>query len=106
MESIQLNINKMDEWRIEFHKALGNPVRLQIVDYLTVNQTIVLINKSLRKQEETIHNSLKEMEERHRREMNALHQKYENELDSVRSEMENRFKLIVDKIDISKINRQ
>ncbi|MFX1560856.1 MAG: ArsR/SmtB family transcription factor [Promethearchaeota archaeon] len=24
----------MDEWRIEFHKALGNPVRLQIVDFL------------------------------------------------------------------------
>ena len=23
-----------DEWRIEFHKAMGNPVRLQIVDFL------------------------------------------------------------------------
>jgi DNA-binding transcriptional ArsR family regulator len=22
------------EWRLEFHKALGNPVRLQIVDFL------------------------------------------------------------------------
>jgi len=25
---------KLDEWRIEFHKALGNSVRLQIVDFL------------------------------------------------------------------------
>ena len=31
---INLTDDKMDEWRIEFHKALGNPVRLQIVDFL------------------------------------------------------------------------
>lgn len=76
---------------------------LQIVDYLTVNQTIVLINKSLKKQEETIQHSLKEMEERHRKEMNALHQKYENDLNSVRSNLENRFKLLLEKIDIMKM---
>jgi len=28
----------MDEWRIEFHKALGNPVRLQIVDFLAAGE--------------------------------------------------------------------
>ena len=32
---------------------------IKTIDYLTVNQTVVLINKSLRKQEETIQNSLK-----------------------------------------------
>jgi ArsR family transcriptional regulator len=26
--------DRLSEWRIEFHKALGNPVRLQIVDFL------------------------------------------------------------------------
>lgn len=26
--------DKSNEWRIEFHKALGNPIRLQIVDFL------------------------------------------------------------------------
>ena len=30
--------NRMDEWRIEFHKALGNPVRLQIVDFLAAGE--------------------------------------------------------------------
>jgi DNA-binding transcriptional ArsR family regulator len=29
-----LTNNRLDEWRIEFHKALGNPVRLQIIDFL------------------------------------------------------------------------
>lgn len=29
-----MNKGKLDEWRIEFHKALGNFVRLQIVDFL------------------------------------------------------------------------
>ncbi len=38
MESIKLTISKVDEWRIEFHKALGNPVRLQIVDYLAAGE--------------------------------------------------------------------
>jgi len=25
---------RLDDWRLDFHKALGNPVRLQIVDFL------------------------------------------------------------------------
>lgn len=38
MESNQLTTNKMDEWRMEFHKAMGNPVRLQIVDFLAAGE--------------------------------------------------------------------
>ncbi|MFX1261119.1 MAG: ArsR/SmtB family transcription factor [Promethearchaeota archaeon] len=29
-----MNMNKENKWRVEFHKALGNPVRLDIVDFL------------------------------------------------------------------------
>ncbi|MFW9802619.1 MAG: ArsR/SmtB family transcription factor [Candidatus Thorarchaeota archaeon] len=29
-----MNINKANKWRADFHKALGNPVRLDIVDFL------------------------------------------------------------------------
>ncbi len=29
-----MNSDKRMEWRVEFHKALSNPVRLQIVDFL------------------------------------------------------------------------
>jgi integrase len=76
---------------------------LQIVDYLTVNQTIVLINKSLKKQEETIQNSLKEMEDRHRKEISALHEKYENDIKSLRIEMQNKFQEFISKIDTSRI---
>ena len=76
---------------------------LQIVDYLTVNQTIVLINKSLKKQEETIHKSLKEMEERHRKEITALHEKYENDIRTLRNDMQEKFQKIVSKIDVLKI---
>jgi integrase len=77
---------------------------LQIVDYLTVNQTIVLINKSLKKQEETIQNSLKEMEDRHRKELDALHSKYEDDFNSIKLEMERRFKTIFEKIDVVKMS--
>lgn len=76
---------------------------LQIVDYLTVNQTIVLINKSLKKQEETIQNSLKELETKHRKEMDALHTKYEHDIRSIRVELETKFQQLLKKIDINKI---
>ena len=33
-EDESMTSDKSDEWRIEFHKALGNPIRLQIVDFL------------------------------------------------------------------------
>jgi integrase len=49
---------------------------VKAIDFLTVNQTVVLINKSLKKQEETIQNSLRDMEERHRIEISAIHEKY------------------------------
>jgi len=29
-----MTINKENKWRADFHKALGNPVRLDIVDFL------------------------------------------------------------------------
>ncbi|UCH05625.1 MAG: winged helix-turn-helix transcriptional regulator [Candidatus Thorarchaeota archaeon] len=29
-----MNINKENKWRADFHKALGNPVRLDIIDFL------------------------------------------------------------------------
>jgi integrase len=76
---------------------------LQIVDYLTVNQTIVLINKSLKKQEETVQKSLKEMEERHRKEMNSLHDKYEVDMENLKNELEVKFQLFLEKVDIQKI---
>jgi len=72
-------------------------------DYLTVNQTVVLINKSLRKQEETIHNSLKEMEERHRKEMDALHEKYQRDMHKMKEDVEKKIQWIIEKIDISKV---
>lgn len=53
---------------------------LQAIDYLTVNQTVVLINKSLKKQEETIKNSLQEMEKRHKEEIQRLHEEYQRQL--------------------------
>lgn len=50
------------------------------VDYLTINQTVVLINKSLKKQEEIIKNSLKEMDEKHRNEIQKLTEDYEKNI--------------------------
>ena len=75
---------------------------LKIVDYLTVNQTVVLINKSLKKQEETIQNSLREIENRHRKEIDVLHAKYEQDMNLVRDEMRQKFQEVIKKIDIKK----
>ena len=76
---------------------------LQIVDYLTVNQTIVLINKSLRKQEETIQNSLREMEGRHRKEIDALHEKYQRDMNNMKDEVEKKIGKIIERIDMSEV---
>jgi integrase len=76
---------------------------LQIVDYLTVNQTIVLVNKSLKKQEEVIQASLKEMEGRHRKEMDALHGKYEKDMENLRDELEVKFQNFLEKVDLQRI---
>ena len=73
------------------------------IDYLTVNQTVVLINKTLKKQEETIHKSLKEMEDRHRKELDGLHEKYEKDMQLIRNEMQNKFQEIVTRMDLSKV---
>ena len=53
---------------------------LKDIEYLTVNQTVVLINKSIKKQEESIQKSLKDMEERHKKEIDAVHEKYESKI--------------------------
>jgi hypothetical protein len=73
------------------------------IDYLTINQTVVLVNKSLKKQEETIRNSLQDMEERHRKEINALHEKYEKDIQNLQFKMENRFQELIDKINVEKL---
>jgi integrase len=72
-------------------------------DFLTVNQTVVLINKSLKKQEETIQNSLNDMEERHRKEIDALHEKYEKDMRNLKIDVENKINQIILKIDTNKI---
>ena len=51
----------------------------KVVEYLTINQNVVLINRSIKKQGEYVQKSLKEMEERHRKEINAVHEKYESQ---------------------------
>ncbi len=75
------------------------------IDYLTVNQSVVLINKSLRKQEETIRNSFVEMESKHRKEIVELKEKYEMDLKELQQRMEYRFQELVDKIDVSKLTK-
>ena len=50
-------------------------------EYLTVNQTIVLINKNLKKQEETIQKTFKEMEEKQKAELSSLQEKYYHSLE-------------------------
>ena len=75
------------------------------VDYLTVNQTVVLINKSLKKQEEIIQNSLREMEERHRKEIFTLREKYELDMKMLQEKIELRFEKLIDKVDVNKLTK-
>ena len=49
---------------------------LQGIEYLTVNQNIVLINKSIKQQGEYMQQSLKEMDERHKKEIESIDEKY------------------------------
>lgn len=46
------------------------------VEYVTVNKSIILMNKSLKKQEEAISKSLKEMEERQKADLLNMEKKY------------------------------
>ena len=62
-----LNLAKMEE--------MSEDYLMGAEDYLTINQTVILINKSLKKQEEIIHKFFKEMEERHRKEILTLKEK-------------------------------
>ena len=45
---------------------------IKIIEYVTVNQTVVLINKTLKEQQATIQKSMTDMEERHKKEMELL----------------------------------
>lgn len=56
---------------------------IQAIEYLTINQNVVLINKSIKKQSEYLQKSLKEMDERHRTEINAVHEKYESQINDL-----------------------
>ncbi len=50
-------------------------------EYVTINQTVVLVNKSLKKQEEIIQKSLEEMEEKQKIELAAIQSKYYQSLE-------------------------
>ena len=60
----------------------------KVVEYLTINQNVVLINRSIKKQGEYVQKSLKEMEERHKTEINAVHEKYESKINDLESSMQ------------------
>ncbi len=69
---------------------------LQVIEYLTINQNVVLINKSIKKQGEYLQKSLKDLEERHRKEINAVHEKYESQINGLTTSMEEQKSIITD----------
>jgi integrase len=58
------------------------------IEYLTINQNVVLINRSIKKQGEYVQKSLREMEERHKTEINAVHEKYESKINELETSMQ------------------
>ena len=56
---------------------------IQGIEYLTVNQNIVLINKSIKQLGEYMQQSLKEMEEKHKKEIELLDEKYRDQLNKI-----------------------
>ncbi|WP_196817220.1 hypothetical protein [Candidatus Nitrosocosmicus oleophilus] len=78
---------------------------LKIIDYLTINQSVVLVNKSLKKQDESVRNTLQDMEHRHRREINGLHEAYERSMEQLRDEMESRFEQLFLKVDLERLKQ-
>ena len=69
---------------------------LQVIEYLTVNQNIVLINRSLKRQGEYVQKSLKEIEERHKTEINAVHEKYEFKIKELETSMQKQQTIIAE----------
>ncbi len=57
------------------------------IEYLTVNQNIVLINKSIKQQGEYLQQSLKQIEEKHKKEIESLDEKYRDQLNKVNQDM-------------------
>ncbi len=60
---------------------------LQGIEHLTVNQNIVLINRSIKQQSEYMQQSLKEIEEKHKKEIELLDEKYRDQLNKVNQDM-------------------
>ena len=60
---------------------------LQGIEYLTVNQNVVLINKSIKQQSEYMQQSLKGMEEKYKKEIELLDEKYKDYLNKVNQDM-------------------
>jgi len=60
---------------------------LQGIEYLTVNQNVVLINKSIKQQSEYMQQSLKEMEEKYKKDIGVLDEKYRDHLNKVNQDM-------------------
>ena len=71
---------------------------LQGIEYLTVNQNVVLINRSIKQQSEYMQQSLKEMEEKYKKEINLLRENIES--------MENKFQQILLKVNVDKIMKR
>ncbi|MDQ6724474.1 MAG: tyrosine-type recombinase/integrase [Thermoproteota archaeon] len=65
---------------------------LQGIEYLTVNQNVVLINRSIKQQGEYMQQSLKEMEEKYKKEIGLLDEKYKDQLNQVSQDMVNAVK--------------
>lgn len=80
---------------------------IKTTDFLTVNQTIVLINKSLKNQQETIHRSLKDMEERHKSEIDKINQQYESVFKESMKDFERiNAKFFEQEINLKKLNEE
>ena len=60
---------------------------LQGIEYLTVNQNVVLINRSIKQQSEYMQQSLKEMEEKYKKDIELLDEKYKDHLNQVNQDM-------------------
>jgi len=65
---------------------------LQGIEYLTVNQNVVLINRSIKQQSEYMQQSLKEMEEKYKKEIGLLDEKYKDQLNQVSQDLVNAVK--------------
>lgn len=59
---------------------------LKTIDFLTIDQNIVLVSKSLQKQSEYMERKMKELEERHELEIKKIHEEHSSDLDWISKE--------------------